>query len=439
MFNLKCGAAERCVTPKLGLNIPQCMHFNPATGIKDDLFTHAIAIESEGKTVIMISIDTSGLGREFSDRVRNALHDEIGIDPSAVMVSAIHIHTGAPQLLDIFWGYGEDEEVNELFYKQSVEAALEAYRSRVPVTVKYGIGQEDRISFCRNYLMKDGRIRTNPGPKYIPDIVGPASEIDHSLLAMKFEDEKGRIVAEIVNFACHPDTVGGTEYCADYPGELRRLLKEQYGDHTVVFLNGFSGNINHVDRLLFKDPDFKYDKSRHYKDMGKILADDVVEIYNGKTVELLDFKVDFRSKKFIADRRQPEEWEMQWAKERFESEKPSMVEIRMAEEIVKLKEHPRLTETVEIQVLRFGEMCVVGFPGEPFSDMGLRLRERVKPATLILSELANDEPGYLATEPAYSAKVYEAKLPSAVFEIPVLEKMIDTAEELVKDIIAYVN
>ena len=162
MFNLKCGAAERCVTPKLGLNIPQCMHFNPATGIKDDLFTHAIAIESEGKTIIMISIDTSGLGREFSDRVRNALHDEIGIDPSAVMVSAIHIHTGAPQLLDIFWGYGEEEEVNELFFKQTVEAALEAYRRRVPVTVKYGIGHEDRISFCRNYLMKDGRIRT-PG------------------------------------------------------------------------------------------------------------------------------------------------------------------------------------------------------------------------------------------------------------------------------------
>ena len=61
MSNLKCGAAERCVTPPLGLNIPQCMSFNPATGVKDDLFTHAIALECDGKTIILISIDTSGL------------------------------------------------------------------------------------------------------------------------------------------------------------------------------------------------------------------------------------------------------------------------------------------------------------------------------------------------------------------------------------------
>ena len=31
-MKLKCGAAERIVTPALGLNIPQCMSFNPATG-----------------------------------------------------------------------------------------------------------------------------------------------------------------------------------------------------------------------------------------------------------------------------------------------------------------------------------------------------------------------------------------------------------------------
>ena len=410
------------------------MQFNPATGIKDDLFTHAVAVESEGKTVILISIDTSGLGTAFSDRVRCAIHEKIDVEPSAIMVSAIHIHTGAPQLLDVFWGQGEDEKVNDLFFEKTVEAAIEAYNKRVPVTVDFGEGREDRISFCRNYLMDDGNIKTNPGWKGASHVVRPASEIDYTVSAMRFNDASGKTVAEIVNFACHPDTVGGTEYSADYPGVLRRRLKKKYGDHTVVFINGCSGNVNHVDIRLYVDPDFRYDKSKHYKYMGDLLAEDVVDIYENSARSMDDIKVDFRSCRFIAERRQVSKKDLEWADKMLADEKAWKVNQRIARELYKLKDDPILTETVEIQVLRIGDVCVVGFPGEAFADMGMRLRERVAPRDLIISELANNELGYFATEPAYSAGVYEAVLPSSVFDIPVLEKMIDTAEKLVKDV-----
>ena len=46
---LKCGAAVRDVTPPLGLNIPQCMSLNLSVGIKDRLYTHAIAFEYDSK------------------------------------------------------------------------------------------------------------------------------------------------------------------------------------------------------------------------------------------------------------------------------------------------------------------------------------------------------------------------------------------------------
>ena len=57
-MQLKCGAAERVVTPALGLNIPQCMSFNPATGVKDDLFTHALVLENNGKTIVVLLPDS---------------------------------------------------------------------------------------------------------------------------------------------------------------------------------------------------------------------------------------------------------------------------------------------------------------------------------------------------------------------------------------------
>ena len=430
MSVLRCGAAERVVTPPLGRNIPQCMSPNLATGVKDDLYTHALAVECEDQAAILISIDTSGLGTAFTDRVREAVSKETGVSPLAIMVSAIHIHTGGPQLMEAFWGQGEDKEVTDLFFERTVAAAIDAYRSRVPVTARFGEGTEDRISFCRNYRMTDGSIQMNPGRKHAHEIVEAVTPIDPTLSVLRFDDMSGKPVAEIVNFACHPDTVGGTEYCADFPGAMRQNLKTVYGnDYTVLFLNGCSGNINHIDAKRLTDPDFRYPKD-HYKKMGRILADDVLRLHE-ELQPMVDTTVSFADRRYEEPRRQPTAEDLKWAAEVLANQSRSKVYRRLAEELNELHAHPRYTETVELQVIRIGEVFVVGFPGEPFSDMGLRLRELVAPRQLMFSELANNELGYFATEPAFSAGVYEAVLPSDPFELDVVDRMIDTAAELV--------
>ena len=113
----------------------------------------ARALEQGDKTVILISIDTSGLGSAFTRRVREEIHREIGVDPQAIMVSAIHIHTGGPQLMEVFWGQKEDKEVTDMFLRETVAAAVEAYRNRVPATARFAMGFEDSISFCRRGLV----------------------------------------------------------------------------------------------------------------------------------------------------------------------------------------------------------------------------------------------------------------------------------------------
>ncbi|MBQ7391451.1 MAG: hypothetical protein IJV73_02095 [Clostridia bacterium] len=431
MMKLKCGAAERVVTPALGLNIPQCMVLNPATGVKDELYTHAVALEQDGKCVILISIDTSGLGAAFTRRVRQALAREIGIDPHAVMVSAIHIHTGGPQLMEVYWGQKEDKAVTDMFFRETVTAAVEAYRNRVPVTAHFAVGREDRISYCRNYEMTDGTIMTNPGYRRPTEILRPAKEIDYTLSTMRFDDENGKPICEIVNFACHPATVGGTEYCADFPGEMRRRLKEKYGtSHTVLFLNGCSGNVNHLDAFRFREPGFQYPQD-HYKYMGGSLAEDVLALHE-KLVPVDGKVLDFAHNCFRAPRRQPTEEDLAWANGMLANPAQSKVFRRMAEEVLYLQRHPKRYALVEMQVIRIGDVFVVGFPGEPFADIGLRLRVRAQPYQLIFSELANDELGYFATEPVFSAQVYEARLPSDIFEVDVIDRMIDTADMLIK-------
>ena len=55
-------------------------------------------------------------------------------------------------------------------------------------------------------------------------------------------------VGSLSVFALHLDTVGGTEYSADYPGHLAAELRREFGDEFIsVFGTGTCGDINHID------------------------------------------------------------------------------------------------------------------------------------------------------------------------------------------------
>ena len=55
-------------------------------------------------------------------------------------------------------------------------------------------------------------------------------------------------VGSLTVFAVHADTVGGTEYSADYSGQLAAELRREFGDNfTSVFGLGTCGDINHID------------------------------------------------------------------------------------------------------------------------------------------------------------------------------------------------
>ena len=55
-------------------------------------------------------------------------------------------------------------------------------------------------------------------------------------------------LAGLVNFTLHLDTIGGTQYAADYPYYVEQTLRETLGqDFVLLFGNGTCGDINHID------------------------------------------------------------------------------------------------------------------------------------------------------------------------------------------------
>ena len=106
--------------------------------------------------------------------------------------------------------------------------------------------EEDRLSFNRRFHLKDGTVRFNPGVLN-PEIVRPAGPIDPDLPFLLFTKDR-KPVGSLTVFALHADTVGGTAYSADYPGQLAAELRREFGDGFIsVFGTGTCGDINHID------------------------------------------------------------------------------------------------------------------------------------------------------------------------------------------------
>jgi len=410
MSHLLCGTAERVITPELGLHIPGYFEIRVADGIKSDLKAHTIVLNDGNVRLVIIHLDIIDFQASLAKSIRKKIWDALQIPSTNIMIAATHTHTGSPSNYSCFCGNRLNKDRLERLINLTVEAVECANKNAIPVQMRYAFGEETSIAFNRNYLMNDGTIATNPGKRRPFDVVRPLSPIDHTLGVIRFDALDGTPVAQLVNFACHPDTVSGTAYCADFPGELCRLQQEYFGNGFVtVFLNGASGNVNHVNAEWFKKPGFALDKSVHYLHMGKVLSNRVQELHNDlKTVDAPVLSA--LSKTYRTARRQPSKKDLEWVEAVNADENASGSDRIYARELISLRKHPKRFANVEIQVFRIGTCAIATLPCEAYADIALDIRKNAPFENLMISSLTNGTVGYVVTEPAFSAGVYESRL-----------------------------
>lgn len=398
----RCGAYETILTPPLGSGIPGQFADRRLSGVKDELYAKAIVIEAGGDQLIWISVDALFVMEAETKRIRERIEAYTGIPPERVMVSATHIHTGGP-----IWP-GQDEAYAEQLAQKAADAAILAWQRLRPARIGFGKGEVPGIAFNRRYRMKDGSVRTNPGYAN-PDIDAPEGPADPEAVVVRLDEVNGGPIAVITNFACHPDTVGGTEACADYPGALSVMLKRALGEPLVsLFLQGASGNVNHHDfsRPRAIAPD-------HYRRMGTILAGEVIRIR-----ETCSIVGDAEQPILGAERvllplvyRQPTEAEMAQAQRMIQDESVAGTERTLAERVLESAQHPVRETEVELQAFRIGEWAAVGLPGELFSELGLALKAESPYNGLIVNTICNGtQTGYVGTMAAFANGGYEARI-----------------------------
>jgi len=408
---LRAGAAQERITPPMGMPMAGYYSERLATGVHDDLFAKALYL-SDGKTEIAwVVCDIIGLSRQVVADARRRIREQTGLATDHVLLSATHSHTGPLYSGPMPGVYEENraklspmqQRYNDDLIASITRAVVRAREQARPARLEVGIAQEPSISFNRRFHMKNGEVRFNPG-KRNPDIVRPAGPNDPRVAVLHIRDgKKDAPLATVVNFALHLDTVGGTSFSADYPFFLGQRLRSSFGqDYVPIFAQGCCGDINHVD-VSTTAPQKGFAEAER---IGNRLADAaflalkkpraIAEPRLGAASALVALPLQMYSPDAITS-----------ARKTLEKEKRLFLEEVHAHKVVKVAQIGKPALETEVQVLRIGDVAVVGLPGEVFVELGLWVREKSPFPLTIVSELANDSIGYVPTRKACKEGSYE--------------------------------
>lgn len=223
---LRIGAASATVNPPDGTYLAGYDYNRKSTGVHDNLYAKAVIFD-DGKTPVgLVVIDAISLQYPSVQQIRQAASQQltgVSIPPERIIAQAIHTHC-APDTIGI---YGPDEThtgLNPGYMKQLVDTAADvvarAAQNLQAATLAYAETQ------CVGWAVNDSE----------------PNELDNSVTILECLDAKGKPIATLTNFACHPTVLGGdtTLISADWTGAFYKQMSAALpGQH--LFLQGGIG------------------------------------------------------------------------------------------------------------------------------------------------------------------------------------------------------
>jgi hypothetical protein len=407
------GAAAVRITPEQPLPMAGYYSIRLSTNTHDELHAKAIVLEQGGVRAALVVCDLISLPRTVVVRAREIIARTTRVPGANVMISATHSHTGpvldtgsARKAID---GGGTDavRAYTVALPAKIAEAVRRAEAALEPARVSVAHEHEDHLSFNRRFFMKDGTVGWNPG-KLNTNIVRAAGPIDPDVAVIYFDTPRATPIGTYVNFAMHPDTVGGLEFSADYPGALSRLLGEYKGTNMVtVFANGTCGNINHVDSQWAGAQKGHTEAAR----LGTILAGNAFKAYTRlQSLEPQTLRVRSELVKLPLPELKPGDVEAarDIAARIGTVNAPKFLEQVNAFKVLDVAAREGKPQEVEVQVIALGDdLAWVSLPGEIFVELGLEIKKKSPFRHTLIAELANGSIGYIPNKKAYDEGNYE--------------------------------
>jgi neutral ceramidase len=434
--NLMIGIAEVNYTPEIGLDLVGNYRGDDyaSRGVHDSLFARAlVASDAKGEKVALLTIDICMLYKEPVEMMRSYIASKTNIRPENIMIHASHTHSGPRSDLAA-------PKAKEYLTK-AADAVVLANQRLKPTKLSVGRTTEDRVSFNRRLECIDGTTHMC-WEKFKPGfVVGPLGPKDPELITISMEQE-GKSAGVIVNFGCHATTLTGNNwlYSADYPGYIIESLKKVKGEGFIpMFFNGCCGNVTQVDyRVGFIDT---YQECQRIGYMLGVAALESINNQKPVNVDLIAASKEMVPLKKITIT----EEQLAWAKAIMKKvEKEGMPPLQAdgipdaqyAKDWIEMHKNQNIIDSLEVMVVRIGDVAFVGLPGEIFCEFGMAIKAGSPCRNTIVMGLTNDEKAYFPTKVSFTQGPkgftpmitgYETTPGTTLYEIGSGEKMVESA------------
>jgi neutral ceramidase len=441
--SLQIGAAEIDITPPIGHRMAGYFDERLATAIHDPLKAKAIVLRQGHEQVAMVFCDLVGLSLNVTTNARAQASQKTGIPVSHIVICATHSHTG-PLFDDVRRHYFHEAAIakegtdskEKIHYpsfltERLVKVITEAQAKLQPSQLAVGIAKQENLTFNRRYWMKNGKVAFNPG-QLNPNIVRPAGPSDPDvgiLLARDLKDKRPFVGATV--FAMHSDTVGGTEYSADYAFYIQETLRQAFGKEFIsAFGAGTCGDLNHIN-VNKKEPFKGFAMAEH---LGTTLGHTVVNA-SGRLPVIEKPSLAVRNVTLTVPLQDVTTEELADARSKIDKLGDPNTDFMTKVVAVKRLDLARRGATwpMEVQVIRLdADTAIVCLPCEIFVELGLAIKQASPFKKTIVISICNDRPSYVPTKKAFTEGSYE--ITNARVKSGAGEMLVDAAVKLLKEI-----
>jgi hypothetical protein len=429
------GAAAADITPDRSVPLTGYQAVRVSRGILSRCTANVLALESrQGDLVldqaILVSCDLCvirpGIQEAFRKHVAGRLPR---FDINKLFLAATHTHT-APEILQERYDekdYGDAMQPKEyvpFMYERMAQAVVQAWESRAAGGVAWGLGHAV-VGHNRRAVYADGSGRMY-GNANDPQFRGIEGYEDHAVAVLCCYDSQQRLNAAAIALACPSQSVGGDKLSADFWHDVRRLLQERHGEQLHVL--GFCAPAgDQAPNLLYrKSAEGRMEQLRgltQTQELGRRIADafdDVAQVvakdirteaplvHVVRQIDLparLISDAEYTKSKaqcVLIDAKPVRDKTDAWYRhfhglvvERFEAQQKAAPMFSM-----------------ELHVLRLGDLAIATNPFELYLDYGVQIQARSPAPQTMLIQLATSgrqHAYYLPTPRAVSAGGYSAE------------------------------
>lgn len=238
------GVGRRDITPPAGIyarNWGAALH-DVAEGIHMPLLctTMTIRAAASDTPLVLAAIDATWFrGPEGAIQLRDHVCRELGLPAASLMISLSHTHSG-PSISPAEESKPGGDRIRPYVGQVAraiVDSAREALRGECECELRFGMGA------C---TLAADRDLPDPVSKRFVCGFNPSVTADHTCLVGRVSRrDTGVTTATIVNYACHPTTLGASNrlISPDYVGSMRAVVESQTSGAPCLFLQGASGEL----------------------------------------------------------------------------------------------------------------------------------------------------------------------------------------------------